>query len=94
MKKLFILVSVLLTGIGFYSCSSLKPAQGLEDEIYVVADFTEYQLLKPVMDSTFEKIIYTPQPEKISLINTKTKKILFLLLRLALNPKPPNSLIL
>ena len=65
MKKLFILVSVLLTGIAFYSCSSLKPAQGPEDEIYVVADSTEYQLLKPVMDSTFEKIIYTPQPEKI-----------------------------
>ena len=65
MKKIFILISVFLAGITFNSCSSLKPAQGPEDEIYVVADSVEYQTLKPVMDSTFEKIIYTPQPEKI-----------------------------
>jgi hypothetical protein len=43
----------------------LKPARGPEDEIYVVADSTEYQALSSVMDSTFEKIINTPQPEKI-----------------------------
>ena len=65
MKKIFILILVFLTGVIFYSCSSLKPAEGPEDEIYVVADSTEYQALEPVMDSTFEKIIYTPQPEKL-----------------------------
>ena len=65
MKKIFILALVFLAGFIFNSCTSLKPAQGPEDEIYVVADSTEYQALKPVMDSTFEKIIYTPQPEKL-----------------------------
>ncbi len=65
MKKNFILISVFLTGFIFNSCSSLKPARGPEDEIYVVADSTEYQALSSVMDSTFEKIINTPQPEKI-----------------------------
>ncbi len=65
MKKIFILISVFLTGFIFNSCSSLKPARGPEDEIYVVADSTEYQALSSVMDSTFEKIINTPQPEKI-----------------------------
>lgn len=50
----------------FYSCDSVnKPAKGLEDEIYVVADSLEYEELRSALESTFEKIIYTPQPEKL-----------------------------
>lgn len=43
----------------------MKPASGPEDEIYVVADSSEFATLKPVLDSTFEKIINTPQPERL-----------------------------
>lgn len=42
-----------------------KPAKGLEDEIYVVADSLEYEELRTALESTFEKVIYTPQPEKL-----------------------------
>jgi hypothetical protein len=53
----------LLTSLG---CdSSNRPARGLEDEIYVVADSTEYEQLRTSLETTFEKIIYTPQPEKL-----------------------------
>lgn len=45
--------------------SSNKPAKGFEDEIFVIADSLEYIELKEALDSTFERIIYTPQPEKI-----------------------------
>jgi hypothetical protein len=50
----------------FTSCEPPdKPAQGLEDEIYVIADSTEFSELSGAMDSAFQKIIYTPQPEKL-----------------------------
>jgi hypothetical protein len=65
MNKIIILISIVLAGIFITSCNSLKPAIGPEDEIYVVADSTEFQQLKPVLDSTFEKIINTPLPEKL-----------------------------
>ena len=42
-----------------------KPAKGLEDEIYVIADSSEYEELRVALESTFEKVIYTPQPEKL-----------------------------
>ena len=61
--RILIIASVLLV---FYSCdSSNKPAKGFEDEIYVVADSLEYLEFQNALDSAFEKIIYTPQPEKI-----------------------------
>lgn len=44
---------------------STKPARGLEDEIYVVADSAEFAELSTALQTTFEKIIYTPQPEKL-----------------------------
>lgn len=48
------------------SCnSSDKPARGFEDEIFVVADSVEYEGLRTTMESAFEKLIYTPQPEKL-----------------------------
>lgn len=65
MKKFFLLSVIIISGLLVSSCNSMKPARGLEDEIYVVADSTEFLDLKPVMDSTFEKIINTPQPEKL-----------------------------
>jgi len=42
-----------------------KPARGLEDEIYVIADSTEFKELSTALETAFEKIIYTPQPEKL-----------------------------
>ena len=42
-----------------------NPAKGLEDEIFVVADSLEYEELRTALESTFEKVIYTPQPEKL-----------------------------
>lgn len=66
MKKFLISVIALASVFYFTACeTSNKPAQGLEDEIYVVADSTEYAELSPALDSAFQKIIYTPQPEKL-----------------------------
>ena len=65
MKKILLLSAIIISGMLLSSWTSMKPARGLEDEIYVVADSTEFEALKPVMDSTFEKIINTPQPEKL-----------------------------
>jgi len=64
-KNFFIFLSIIL-GTFFSSCGYFqKPAVGPEDEIIVVADSSEYQLVKPALDSVFQKIIYTPQPEKL-----------------------------
>ena len=58
-----VLFFLLLT---FAACNpSDEPAIGSEDEIYVMADSAEYQQLEPALDSAFEKIIYTPQPENL-----------------------------
>lgn len=65
MKKIFIPICFIAAGIIFSSCNPMKPAKGPEDEIYVVADSAEFTVLKPVIDSTFERIINTPQPEKL-----------------------------
>lgn len=63
--KLFFAASFSLSIIFLIGCnSSNKPATGLEDEIYVVADSIEYSELEVVLDSAFEKIINTPQPER------------------------------
>ncbi len=66
MKFVIKLITALSISLLFIGCnSSNKPAKGFEDEIFVVADSIEYSKFKDVLDSTFEKIIYTPQPEKI-----------------------------
>jgi hypothetical protein len=66
MKKILVTVISFISVFYFISCeTSNRPAQGLEDEIYVVADSSEYADLSPSLDSAFEKIIYTPQPEKL-----------------------------
>ena len=52
--------------LSLISCDSAdKPARGFEDEIFVVADSTEYEELRTSIESAFEKLIYTPQLEKI-----------------------------
>ncbi|GBD88396.1 hypothetical protein BMS3Abin03_02332 [bacterium BMS3Abin03] len=65
LKKIFglTLISGLILIIS--SCDLKRPAKGFEDEIYVVADSVEFAQLKSALDSTFEKTIYTPQPEKL-----------------------------
>jgi Domain of unknown function (DUF4837) len=66
MIKVLTFVSLILVLFILCSCSpSDKPAIGPEDEIYVIADSSEFQELEPALDSAFEKIIYTPQPENL-----------------------------
>jgi len=66
MKHLSKIVSSVVITFMFIGCDpSNQPARGFEDEIFVLADSAEYLEFKDALDSTFEKIIYTPQPEKI-----------------------------
>ncbi len=66
MIKVLTFVSLFLAALLLISCNPAdKPAVGPEDEIYVMADSSEFQQLEPVMDSTFEKVIYTPQSENL-----------------------------
>ncbi len=66
MRKIVYTLFIILMLFAFSSCGYFqKPAVGMEDNIIVVADSLEYQALLPALDSTFEKIIYTPQPEKL-----------------------------
>ncbi|MGE5353198.1 MAG: hypothetical protein ACM3P0_14030, partial [Acidobacteriota bacterium] len=65
MKKIVLLLSALAVIVSLDSCSKQKPkAKGPDDRIYVIADSVEFQAFKPIADSVFGKIIYTPQPEK------------------------------
>jgi hypothetical protein len=64
--KNFLLILFSSSLIFFAACDMTnKPAKGLEDEIYIVADSLEYEELRVALESTFEKVIYTPQPEKL-----------------------------
>ncbi len=65
MRKILTVFILLLAILQFSSCDFKQPAYGPEDEIIVVADSAEFESLKPALDSAFEKIIYTPQPEKL-----------------------------
>jgi DNA-directed RNA polymerase subunit E'/Rpb7 len=66
MKQLSAIVFFLIILFIIIGCDPTdKPARGFEDEIFVLADSAEYLQFKDVLDSTFEKLIYTPQPEKI-----------------------------
>jgi hypothetical protein len=66
MKHQLIIVLSLVILFMVIGCDpSDKPARGFEDEIFVIADSAEYLVFKDALDSTFEKLIYTPQPEKI-----------------------------
>jgi len=64
--KLIYLIFAFFSLIFISACdTSNRPAKGLEDEIFVVADSLEYEELRTALESTFEKVIYTPQPEKL-----------------------------
>jgi hypothetical protein len=64
--KNFLIVLTLIVSVLLVSCeSSNRPAKGFEDEIIVIADSVEYQELLPALQATFEKEIFTPQPEKL-----------------------------
>lgn len=65
MKKLFLAIAVLFLLIFINACESKKFATGLEDEIYVVADSTEYIELYDALAQAFEIEINTPLPEKL-----------------------------
>jgi len=68
MKRVFILIIIVFMGIALSSCNRMNPARGPEDEIYVIADSLEFEALHPVLDSTFQKIINTPLPEKLFIL--------------------------
>ena len=66
MKKIFPVVLSIVIFLVLDSCErSNKLAQGAEDEIIIVADTAEFEALKTPLHDIFEKIIYTPQPEKL-----------------------------
>ncbi|HVO74714.1 MAG TPA: DUF4837 family protein, partial [Ignavibacteriaceae bacterium] len=68
-KLLQVLPVLLLLSLLSVSCDqSEKPAIGPEDEIYVVADSVEFENLKGALSAAFEKVIYTPQPEKLFIL--------------------------
>ena len=66
MKRFLFVISAISFVYFFVGCDSVKkPATGLEDEIYVVADSLEYEEIKLALQSTFEIEINTPLPEKL-----------------------------
>jgi hypothetical protein len=76
MKKVVTFLSVAIIGILLASCNAKKPAIGLEDEIFVFADSTEYYNLEGTLLDVFAKIIYTPQPEKLFKLKRKDISLL------------------
>ncbi|MFN3872206.1 MAG: DUF4837 family protein [Ignavibacterium sp.] len=65
MKKIILFAAFLLLVLILSACESKKFATGLEDEIYVVADSTEYLELYDALAQAFEIEINTPLPEKL-----------------------------
>jgi hypothetical protein len=66
MKKIFTVLFSIIILLVLESCEhSYQLAKGAEDEIIVVADTAEFEALKIPLRDIFEKIIYTPQPEKL-----------------------------
>jgi Domain of unknown function (DUF4837) len=64
-KSILISISIVVVSLFLSSCQSEQPAYGPEDQIIVVTDSSEFAYLQTALDSAFEKIIYTPQPEKL-----------------------------
>ncbi len=63
--RLKVLIGLLSFLLVFISCSSKKKAIGNEDDIIVLADSSLYYEVEPELLQVFEKIIYTPQPERL-----------------------------
>ncbi len=71
MKKVVLLLGVIAIAFSLSSCNAKRPAVGLEDEIIVFADSTDYYNLEGTLLDVFAKIIYTPQPEKLFKLTRK-----------------------
>lgn len=67
---ILILISILFFSL--QSCSNKKKAKGPEDEIFVIADSSEYLVIKDALKETFGKIIQTPQPEELFSIKRRS----------------------
>ena len=66
MKKLILFLFSAALLLTLESCEhSYQLAKGAEDEIIIVSDTAEFETLKVPLRDIFEKIIYTPQPEKL-----------------------------
>lgn len=66
--KITFFALLILSTLFIQSCSHKKKAKGPEDEIHVVADTSEYLIIKDALQNTFGKIIHTPQPEELFII--------------------------
>lgn len=70
MKNFFTYFTLFIIILTLTSCEfPQKPATGPEDQVYVFADSLEFEQIKPELSSALEKIIYTPQPEKLFIIS-------------------------
>ena len=77
MKKFFIVLSLFSFLYILNGCdSSIKPATGFEDEIYVVADSLEFEELKVALQAAFEVEINTPMPEKLFIIKRVSSNLI------------------
>lgn len=66
MKNLFVIILIsILFGTLFIGCGGKRNAIGLEDEIIVIADSTEFYDLEGTLVEVFEKKIITPQEENL-----------------------------
>jgi hypothetical protein len=61
LSLILIIYSIFIIGCD----TTLRPARGIENEIIVFADSTEFEELKVSLEQVFEREIETPQPEKI-----------------------------
>jgi len=73
MKKYLIALSIFSIIYFFNGCdSSRKPATGFEDEIYVIADSSDYEEVNESLIKAFEVQINTPFPEKLFILKQIT----------------------
>jgi len=62
--KILVVISIS-AAIFISSCSNKKPAIGNEDDIVVIADSSLYYEMEGELLQVFEKVIFTPQSEKL-----------------------------
>lgn len=63
--RITILLAIIISTFLIQSCATKKKAKGPEDVIHVIADTSEYLIIKDALKETFGKIIHTPQPEEL-----------------------------
>lgn len=65
MNKYFIFVVVTFASF-FFSCNRQEnPAIGIEDEINLAIEETDFKVIKPALINAFERTLLTPQKEKL-----------------------------